>query len=337
MEAYGLAQKVGRETGQPNAIWEAYAGLGALYAARKEVPAAIENYKKAIGIIEDLRVQLLLREYSSGFFKSKIPIYEALVDLLFEDSEKNPSAGALEECLYYAEKAKARSFLDDLQKARIDSSSLPRETVDELEQISRKISHLSAELNDGSLSPADRTGLQEQLGKAEDDYQLFTEKVRAAESRLFQGGLERALPPPGDPQEAPRRGDGDRRILRRRGEHLYLLHHRPGPFGPPARSSGEPKDRPSGGQLHRAVVVGRHHERGRRSRGPQALRRPHRRRRSGMSLRDQEPDLHSGPDALLPAFRSPRPRGAGRLRTGPRHASSWKTMGSPMPPPPRPW
>ena len=158
MEAYGLAQKVGRETGQPNAIWEAYAGLGALHAARKEVPAAIENYKKAIGIIEDLRVQLLLREYSSGFFKSKIPIYEALVDLLFEDSEKNPSAGTLEECLYYAEKAKARSFLDDLQKARIDSSSLPRETVDELEQISRKISHLSAELNDGSLEPGRQDG-----------------------------------------------------------------------------------------------------------------------------------------------------------------------------------
>ncbi len=178
-EAYGLAQAVGRETGQPDAIWEAYAGLGALCAARKEIPAAIENYKKAIGIIEDLRVQLLLREYSSGFFKSKIPIYEALVDLLFEDSEKNPAAGALEECLYYAEKAKARSFLDDLQKARIDSSALPRETVDEQEQISRKISHLSAELNDGSLSPADRAGLQERLGKAEDEYQLFTEKVRA--------------------------------------------------------------------------------------------------------------------------------------------------------------
>ena len=170
---------MGREIGQPNAIWEAYAGLGALYAARKEIPAAIENYKKAVGIIEDLRVQLLLREYSSGFFKSKIPIYEALVGLLFEESEKKPSAGILEECLYYAEKAKARSFLDDLQKARIDSSSLPREKVDELEQISRKISHLSAELNDGSLNPADRTPLQERLGKAEDDYQLFAERARA--------------------------------------------------------------------------------------------------------------------------------------------------------------
>lgn len=178
-ESYEQAQAVGREIGQPNAVWEAYAGLGALCAARKEIPAAIENYKKAVGIIEDLRVQLLLREYSSGFFKSKIPIYEALVNLLFEESEKKPSAGILEECLYYAEKAKARSFLDDLQKARIDPSSLPRGKVDELEQISRTISHLSAELNDGSLSPIDRAGLRESLAKAEDDYQLFTETTRA--------------------------------------------------------------------------------------------------------------------------------------------------------------
>jgi CHAT domain-containing protein/tetratricopeptide (TPR) repeat protein len=176
-DSYRLAQAVGREIGQSNAIWEAYAGLGALYAAQKEIPPAIENYKKAVGIIEDLRVQLLLREYSSGYFKSKIPIYEALVDLLFEESEKKSSAGILEECLYYAEKA--RSFLDDLQKARIDSSSLPRGKVDELEQISRKISHLSAELNDGSLSPIDRAGLRERLAKAEDDYQLFTETTRA--------------------------------------------------------------------------------------------------------------------------------------------------------------
>jgi CHAT domain-containing protein/Tfp pilus assembly protein PilF len=178
-DSYVLAQSVGREIGQPTAIWEAYAGLGALFTARKEFPSAIENYKKAIGIIEDLRVQLLLREYSSGFFKSKIPIYEALVNLLFEGAEKKPSAEALEECLYYAEKAKARSFLDDLQKAKIDSSSLPQEKVDELEQISRKISHLSAELNDGSLSPADGAQFREQLEKAEDDYQLFAERARA--------------------------------------------------------------------------------------------------------------------------------------------------------------
>ncbi len=176
---YLLAQGVGREIGQPTAIWEAYAGLGALSKARKEFPSAVDNYKQAIGIIEDLRVQLLLREYSSGFFKSKIAIYEALVNLLFEGYEKKASPEILEECLYYAEKAKARSFLDDLQKAKVDATSLPRDKTDEWEQISRKISRLSSELNDASLSPADRAELRERLGKAEDDYQLLAERVRA--------------------------------------------------------------------------------------------------------------------------------------------------------------
>ena len=175
----GDLYRVGHEIGQPTAIWEAYAGLGALFTARRDFPSAIENYKKAIGIIEDLRVQLLLREYSSGFFKSKIAIYEALVNLLFEGYEKKATAETLEECLYYAEKAKARSFLDDLQKAKVESTSLPREKMDELEQISRKISRLSSEFNNASLSPTDRAELRERLGKAEDDYQLFTERARA--------------------------------------------------------------------------------------------------------------------------------------------------------------
>ena len=178
-DSYSMAQGVGREIGQPTAIWEAFAGLGALYAACGEFPPAIESYKKAIGIIEDLRVQLLLREYSSGFFESKISIYEALVDLLYEGHEQRPSAETLEECLYYAEKAKARSFLDDLQKAKVDFTSLPRDQADELEQMSRRISRLSSEFNDDALGPADRAALRERLGKAEDDYQLFIEKVRA--------------------------------------------------------------------------------------------------------------------------------------------------------------
>ncbi len=184
--SYLLAQGEGREIRQPDVIWEAYAGLGALFAAQEDIPQAVESYKKAVEIVEDLRVQLLLREYSSGFFKNKIPIYEALVDLLFERSEKNSSAETLEECLFFAEKAKARSFLDDLQKARIDSISPSRERVDELEQNSRKISHLSAELNDASLSPAERAQLVERLNKAEDDYQLFAEKARAENPDYFR-------------------------------------------------------------------------------------------------------------------------------------------------------
>ena len=66
--AYDLAAAAGRDIGHPAVIWEAAAGLGALCAARNDIPRAIDFYKDAIAVIEDLRIQLLLREQSSGFF-----------------------------------------------------------------------------------------------------------------------------------------------------------------------------------------------------------------------------------------------------------------------------
>jgi CHAT domain-containing protein len=188
MAAYAAAAATGREVGQPSVIWEAYAGLGALYAARKDIPAAIECYKKAVAIIEDLRVQLLIREYSSGFFQNKVPVYEALVNLLFESYQRTASADIIEECLYYAEKAKARAFLDDLQKARIDASAMPRDRAEELGLVSQKISRLSAELGDGDTGRSDGVELQERLERLTDEYQRLIAKARAENPR-FSGAV----------------------------------------------------------------------------------------------------------------------------------------------------
>lgn len=177
--AYERAQAVGAEIGQLDVIWESYAGLGALWAARKRFEPAVENYKKAVAIIEDLRVQPLMREYSAGFFESKIPVYEALVNLLYERQAAEPSPEGPAECLYYAEKAKARSFLDDLRRARIDFGALSEAEVEEQEVISRKISRLSAGLNDASLGAEARPDLQDKLRKAEDEFQAFIGTIQA--------------------------------------------------------------------------------------------------------------------------------------------------------------
>ena len=149
--AYERAREIGGGIGQPNTVWEAFAGLGALQAARKEYEPAVASYKRAVGIIEDLRVQLLLREHSSGFFESKIPLYESLVNLLYEKEEAAPSPEGLAECFAYVEKTRARSFLDDLQKARIDFSALSKEENEALEAIQRRISRASSKLTDAFL------------------------------------------------------------------------------------------------------------------------------------------------------------------------------------------
>ncbi len=182
--AYSAAAAVGREAGQPGVIWEASAGLGALCVARKDIPAAIENYKRAAAILEDLRGELLIREHSSGFFQNKVPIYEALVGLLFDRYRETGAPGAFEECLCYAEKAKARAFLDDLQKARVDTNALPPERAQELELVSRGISRLSAELSNGDPGRSDGAALRQRLERLEDEYQLLVAKARAENPRF---------------------------------------------------------------------------------------------------------------------------------------------------------
>ena len=178
--AYLDAGDAGRSLGQPTVIWQTFAGLGALRAARGDVSGAIESYKRAVSVIEDLRVQLLLREYSSGYFQSKVSLYEALVGLLYERAEAAGDAGLLAECLYYAEKAKARSFLDDLQKARVETKTLPPARAREIEVLSRDISRLSAELSQGGGGESERASLLKELDQAEDDYQILVAKARAA-------------------------------------------------------------------------------------------------------------------------------------------------------------
>jgi CHAT domain-containing protein/tetratricopeptide (TPR) repeat protein len=184
MAAYAAAASMGREVGQPSLIWEAHAGLGALCESRKDIPAAIEHYKEAVAIVEDLRSQLEIREYSAGFFQSKIPIYEALVNLLYERYQETSSSDVLEDCLYYAEKAKARALLDDLQRDRIDASAMPRERAEELELVSRKISRLSAELSNGDPGRPDGAALREHLEQLTEEHRLLIAKTRAEYSRF---------------------------------------------------------------------------------------------------------------------------------------------------------
>ncbi len=212
--AYSLAAAAGRDIGQPTVIWEAAAGMGALYAARGDVLRAIRHYKEAVAVIEDLRVQLLLREQSSGFFQSKVSIYEALVNLLYEAHKARPSDAILEECFYYAEKARARSFLDDLQRAGLASRVPSTEIALQLEQVSRDISSLSSELSSGLAENADRAEIRRRLERAEGDYEILVAKAGGRKPGRSARRGERTAPPAGDPAGLARRPDEPCRVLR---------------------------------------------------------------------------------------------------------------------------
>jgi len=175
---YSRALAIGKGIGHPNIIWEAHSGLGEVHAQQKKLEQAVSSYKKSIEVIEGLRSQFVVSEYRSGFFQSKVRIYEQLINLLYELHVANPSLGFDRECFFFAEKAKARAFLDDLQRAGIDFSSLFEEQKDDIETRSKKISHILTKLSHAELGSEEKERLRQELEKIEDELQNLIEVVK---------------------------------------------------------------------------------------------------------------------------------------------------------------
>lgn len=177
---YTKALSVGLEVGSPDIIWEAYSGLGKISSSKKEYSRAIDYYKRAVEVIEDVRSQISISEHSSGFFKSKISVYEELINLLYERHLLQPGSGYDKECFLYTEKAKARAFLDDLLEAKIDFSKLLSFSKNrtKIQSLSSKISLILTDLNSNKLSRERRKELWNELENIEDELANLWELVK---------------------------------------------------------------------------------------------------------------------------------------------------------------
>jgi len=178
-EIFSKVLSIGQEIRHPEIVWHAYYGLASNCEIQKEFDQALDHYKKAIAMIENIRTQLQLEEYKSGFIKGKIEIHENLINLLFRLHQKDTSKGYDKECFYYVEKAKARAFLDSLGEAGIDVKAHVSSEIREKERkISREISKIQTNLQKSGLSEEKRNELYNKLEKAEDEYNSLIIKIK---------------------------------------------------------------------------------------------------------------------------------------------------------------
>lgn len=120
MADYETGLAIGRQVEEPQIIWEAYGGIGDVLAARGEAQNALASYKRAIETIEQVRETLGGEEFKSGYLKNKIHLYEKTIRLQIKLHGQIPEQGFDREAFHYAERAKARAFLDILTEANAD-------------------------------------------------------------------------------------------------------------------------------------------------------------------------------------------------------------------------
>ena len=184
--------------GDPELGWRLAYGRGQVLEAMERNDEALEAYRRGAEIIESVRSRLREERFRAGYIEDKYEIYVALVRLLLKLERS-------EEAFGYAERLRARSYLDLLKRGPFNRSGGP--TVKRAEELRARVLQLQRALEEESSLPRPQQRRQarqlfsEQLVTAEREYHnLLDDLHRAEPGRASAWSL--AVPEVGEVQKA---------------------------------------------------------------------------------------------------------------------------------------
>jgi len=84
LERYATGEEIVQSLGDPELGWRLAYGHGLALEQADRPEDAVAAYKRAVGIIEAMRSQLLEERYRAGYIEDKFQVYVALVRLLLK-------------------------------------------------------------------------------------------------------------------------------------------------------------------------------------------------------------------------------------------------------------
>jgi len=177
-------------------LWEAYLELANTYKEQNKYQLALENYKASITNIENIRSNIQLEEHKASYLGTdkRITAYKNLIDLLILLDKSNPEHGYAQEAFSYMEQARARAFLDSLEMSKIDiSHHIDFKLINQEKELQKNITKIYNTLIDAGASAADKSVLENQLKKYEDELEALRIEIRAKYSAYAELNFPKAL------------------------------------------------------------------------------------------------------------------------------------------------
>jgi len=173
--ASNLISRINNLSKNPEIEWQILFEKGRIYERRNNVLAAYHEYSKSIEIIEKIRGDFSIEEFRSAYMKDKMHVYERLIMLLIDNIESGLFADleqpAVETAFYFAERARARSFLDILGNTKINSKqSSDTVLLDKEFKLRLQIQKVSKEIESIDLNKTDPKELLKYLDKLNHEY-----------------------------------------------------------------------------------------------------------------------------------------------------------------------
>lgn len=175
LDYYSSGETLARETGDPELTWRLYFGRGQSLEALKRDQEALTAYQSAVKTIELVRSGLREERFRAGYLEDKYQVYVALVELLLK-------LGHADEAFVFAEKLRARSYLDMLNRGRPPiRNPTQRQTESSLKNRVRELQRKLEEENAKPSPDQKRQALElfsKELNDAEHDYENFLDDLR---------------------------------------------------------------------------------------------------------------------------------------------------------------
>ena len=174
LKYYSSAEDIVRETGDPELSWRLAFGRGQSLEVLGRNNEALTAYQNAVKTIELVRSGLREERFRAGYLEDKFQVYVALVQLLLK-------LGQADEAFVFAEKLRARSYLDMLSRGQPPiRNEARRQTETALQSRIRELQHKLEEETAKPKPDQKRQALDlfsKELSDAERDYETFLDDL----------------------------------------------------------------------------------------------------------------------------------------------------------------
>jgi CHAT domain-containing protein/tetratricopeptide (TPR) repeat protein len=164
-------------------LWEAYLEIADAYKKQGKLDAALENYKKSISVIENIRSGVNLEELRATYLGTdkRIDAYYNIIDLYIRLYQQSHDKTYEAEAFDYLEKAKARSFLDSIEVSKLDlTAGIDQKLLNRETELMNDISRLHTKLLVPQLSPEQRDSISRDLESCENQLDSLKGEIREA-------------------------------------------------------------------------------------------------------------------------------------------------------------
>jgi CHAT domain-containing protein/Tfp pilus assembly protein PilF len=152
--------------------------IGVAFESQGKYDEALKYYVRAIDVIETTRRAMKSDIYRISFLEHWIFAYDSMIELLLKRHVQDRGAGYDRRAFYYAEKRKARAFLDLLVEASaniregIAPELLKRET-----RIHARRSDIQSRMQTANTTAEERERLQKELEKVKEDLLFLKQEI----------------------------------------------------------------------------------------------------------------------------------------------------------------